>query len=151
MAGHDDFLDLNKYGSFREGLTRDIRFSEGSGTSTRHGREGKIGSGKSYQGKRALVLAAGAATEAYGKHGHLRNTMVSNPKDRLRISKKKLKGGPGQGLTRRESMRRDMVGWRDNHGGMLHADTVRAAEEWNNAATKSSSSKYNVNLSLIHI
>ena len=143
---NDPVNSSNRKPSFREGLTRDIRFNNRSGFATRHGHVGRIGSGKSYQGKRALVLNT-AQTEVYGQKGYRRNPMISNPKDRLRISKKKLKSGDGEGLTRREYVRRIFLAHRDaNGGGALHHDTIEAGELFNNSRLKSSDSKYNVNL-----
>jgi hypothetical protein len=142
----DPVLLVNQNGSYREGLTRDIRFNDRSGFATRHGHVGKVGSGRSYQGKLALILDT-KRTEAYGKHQLQRNPMLSNAEDRLRISKKKLTRGPGIGLTRREYLRRIFIGVRDrNVNGRLHNDTPGATEDFNRQLVKSSSSKYNVNV-----
>ena len=146
MSAIDPVNSHNRKPSFREGLTRDIRFNAASGFATRHGHVGRIGSGKAYQGKRALVLDT-TQTEEYGTKGYRRNPMTSNPKDRLRISKKKLKSGDGEGLTRREYIRTIFIGHRDaSGGGTLHPDTKQAEELFNNSRLKSSDSKYNVNL-----
>ena len=59
-------------------------------------------------------------------------------------AEKKLRGGPGQGLTRREYMRVELVNWRNNYNGELHQDNVGSTRDFNDANTKSSSSKYNV-------
>ena len=145
MSAIDPVNSLNRYRSYREGLTRDIRVHDQDGYAPRHGHVGRIGSGKSYQGKRALVLNT-AQTEEYGTRHYRRNAMISNPKDRLRISKKKLTRGNGEGLTRREYVRRILSLQRDDGDGSLHRDTVKAGELFNNARLKSSSSRYNVNL-----
>jgi len=136
---------LNRFGSYRQGLTRDIRHNNESVPATRHGHVGKIGSGRSYQGKRELELNT-RVTEVYGKHGHERNPMISKAKDRLRISKRKLTKGVGIGLTRREQARRIYIERRDAHDGRLHPDTAAATEAFNRVQLKSSSSKYNVNI-----
>jgi hypothetical protein len=142
---YDEMDAQNPHGSWREGLTRDIRFNDASAHATRHAHVGRLGSGKSFQGRDALILNTNV-TEAYGKHGRRRNPIISGAGDRLRMSGKRLKEGAGAGFTRRQYLRQVFAYKRDHDGGKLHRDTPSQTEAFNTVSVKSHDPDFNVNV-----
>ena len=142
---YDETDAQNPHGSWREGLTRDIRFNDASAHATRHAHVGRLGSGKSFQGRDALILNKNV-TEAYGKHSRRRNPIISGAGDRLRMSGKRLKEGAGAGFTRRQYLRQVFAYKRDHDGGKLHRDTPSQTEAFNTVSVKSHDPDFNVNV-----